>query len=754
MKNAIVWSVMLLFLSTCAVGQKSKSKKNTGVDQVENPLTNEIIWYSRTFIPKDVSGIRSMNSGEQFTTLEVDYRTGNTAIKKWSYADYSELETIVSSKDLMVKKEGKETPLSIEDYTFSADESKLLIATNVSPIYRHSTEAYYYIYELKTKKLYPLSDYELGKQRLAEFSPKKNRVAFVRGNNLFIKDFDTNEETQVTSDGKMNEVINGATDWVYEEEFSFDKGFQWAPGGDKLAYLKFDESEVKQFQMAMYGSLYPYQYTFKYPKAGEDNSIVAVEVYEINSKRTTVFDTGSEADIYLPRIKWANDGYTLMVTRLNRLQNQLDLLVGEFKGGRPNNRGVQTRVVYSEKAETYIDITDNLTFLKDNETFLWTSEKDGYNHLYQINLKNGEEKQITNGKWEVTELLGINENTNTIYYISAESSPMERDLYSIQLDGSKKTKISTRKGQNEVDFSKGMKYFINTHSSANTPDVFSLHKANGKEIKVLEDNAHILENMKKYGFTKKEFLTVTTEDNIDLNAWMIKPPGFDAKKKYPLLMFVYGGPGINTVHDAWGGHNFLWFQMMAQKGYVVVSVDARGTGYRGRDFKHCTYLQLGKYETIDQIAAAKKLGEMPYIDADRIGIFGWSYGGYMSSLCITKGADVFKAAIAVAPVTNWRYYDNVYTERFMRTPQENGENYDSNSPINHVSKLKGNYLLVHGSADDNVHYQNTMEMIDALVNHNKQFDLFIYPNKNHGIYGGPTRLHLFTKMTNFLLENL
>ncbi len=740
MKKLII--VPLLFILSLNVSAQSKA------------LTNETIWKDYAFYNESVSGVRSMNDGENYTSLFSDPKSGMTTIKKFPYNSESQPESIIDLSALIfVGSEGKKR-IKINDYQFNADETKILLATEQESIYRHSTKAYYYVYDIETKKMAELSESSKGKQRLAQFAPLGNKVAFVRENNIFITDLDEKQEIQITSGGKMNEMIFGATDWVYEEEFSFDNGLYWSPDGRKIAYYYFDESKVKQFQLAMYDGLYPSQYEFKYPKAGEDNSVVQVFVYELSSKRTSAFDTGIDTDIYLPRIKWTNDPDVLMVTRMNRLQNKLELMIGDFDETRPNNTGVRTKVIYSEESETYIDITDNLIFLSDNKSFLWSSEKDGYNHLYRINLKDGSSSQLTSGKWDVTELVGVDEENKLIYYLSAEESPMERDLFTIKLNGSSKKKISTRKGQNEVAFSKGFKYYINYHSDANSPYYITLNNSTGEELKTLKDNQRVKDAMNKYGFVEKEFIKIKTKEGIELNAYMMKPQEFKETHQHPVFMHVYGGPGINTVHDAWGGQNFAWFQLLTQKGYIVVSVDARGTGYRGRDFKHCTYLQLGKYETEDQIAAAKWLGDLPYVDKNRIGIFGWSYGGYMSSLCITKGVGTFKSAIAVAPVTNWRYYDNIYTERFMRTPQENGENYDVNSPINHIAELQGNYLLVHGSADDNVHYQNTMEMINALVNANKQFDLFIYPNKNHGIYGGNTRLHLYNKMTNFILDNL
>ncbi|MFN3917944.1 MAG: S9 family peptidase [Flavobacteriales bacterium] len=709
-------------------------------------LTVKDIWASPQFYQDNLYGVRSMNNGEHFTLLE------KGDIVQYAYKNFSKVKTLVTGSQLIPT--GSKTPVSIEDYSFNPTETKVLISTETESIYRHSNKAYYYIYDIKTGQTVPLSDNKLGKQRLAVFSPTNNRIAFVRENNVFIKDLDTDKEIQVTHDGKINEIINGATDWVYEEEFSFDNGIYWNNDGTMLAFYRFDESKVKQFQMAMYGSLYPYQYTFKYPKAGEDNSIVSVHIYDYNENYTTTFRTGIEDDIYFPRIKWTSNSGVLAVFKINRLQNSLEIFTGNFSPNRSKSAAIQTKVVYKETSQTYVDIHDNTHFLTDGKTFLWTSEKSGYNHIYTVDMETSKTFQITKGDFDVTEVYGINEQTKKIYYQAAEDSPMERHVYSINLDGTGKQKLTLQKGTNDAQFSSNFSYFINKHSDANTPLTVTLNQSNGKLIKVLKDNKELRNRLEQYNLSKMEFTTIKNDEGTAMNSWIIKPINFDEKKKYPVFMYVYGGPGINTVNDSWGGPNYMWYQLLAQKGYMVVSVDARGTGYRGEEYKHCTYKQLGKYETEDQIAAAKHLGTLPYVDKSRIGIMGWSYGGYMSSLCITKGADVFKTAIAVAPVTNWRYYDNIYTERFMRTPQENGKNYDENSPINHVSKLKGNYFLIHGSADDNVHYQNAMEMINALVAANKQFDMFIYPDRNHGIYGGNTRNHLFTMMLNYILEKL
>lgn len=715
-------------------------------------IDNKTIWSSGTFRAANVYGVESMNDGLHFTRMT--YLKGGTAIEKFSYETYKSAGIIVSSDQLKYNNEA----ISIDDYDFNFDESKILIASSQEGIYRHSSKSYYFIYDIQTKSLEPLADMSKGKQSLASFSPDGEKVAFVRNNNIFYRFLNNKEEVQVTFDGTINEIINGATDWVYEEEFSFDRGFYWNPKSDRIAYYKFDESQVKEFQMEMYGTLYPDHYKFKYPKAGEANSVVSIHVFELETNRTEPFHLGYNDDIYVPRICWADNGYTLLVQKMTRLQNQVEVFSGSFDPQRQMNIPVATELVFSERSKTYIDVHDNMQLLKDQKTLLWTSELDGYNHIYLVDITTQDVMQVTSGEWEVTNVYGIDQENEIIYFQAAKESPTQREVYKIGTDGSGLTKLSTQSGTSAAEFSAGFKYFLVYHSDANSPFTVSIHgnheKSKLKTPLVIEDNKALLSTMAQYDLSPKTFFTIKGSAGDDLNAWMIKPSNFQKDKKYPVLMFVYGGPGINTVNDEWSYGNYFWFQSLAQKGYIVVSVDARGTGYRGRDFKHSTYLQLGKYETEDQIAAAKNLGEFPYVDKSRIGIFGWSYGGYMSSLCITKGADTFKTAIAVAPVTNWRYYDNVYTERFMRTPQENGENYDVNSPINHVDKLKGNYLLIHGSADDNVHFQNAMEMVDALVKANKQFDFMAYPNKNHGIYGGNTREHLYDLMTNYLLENL
>jgi len=695
------------------------------------------IWGSRMFAPKFLNEVKPMKDGEHYCMLE------NDTINVYLYKTGLKEKMLLSGKQLIP--EGKKEPLGIESYQFSNDEAKLLLPSETEAIYRRSSKSNYFIWDIANQKLTALSD--KGKQRLADFSPDGSKVAFVRDNNMFIKDLVNDSEYQVTTDGLDKNIINGATDWVYEEEFEFSKGFSWSPDGSKIAFYRFDESKVKEYDMQMWGDLYPKEHQYKYPKAGEANSTVSILVYDINAKTTTKMDVGNETDQYIPRIKWTQNANVLCIYRMNRHQNKLELLLSDAQTG-------NSHTIYTEENKYYIEINDDLIFLNNNKHFILTSEKDGYRHIYLYDLQGKLIRQLTKGNWEVTELKGINQKKGIIYFISTENSSINRDVYAISLSGKGKVKLSAKEGTNDVDYSTNFKYYINTFSDANTPPVYSLYNFKGKLIKVLEDNKKLVDKIKEYSFGKLEFFKIKTIEGVELNAYMIKPADFDSTKKYPVLMNVYGGPGVQTVENHWGYFDYIWYQMLAHKGYISVSVDNRGTGGRGEEFKKCTYQQLGKYETTDQIDAALYLGQLKYIDASRIGIWGWSFGGFMATSCITKGADVFKMAIAVAPVTNWRYYDNIYTERFMRTPQENPAGYDDNSPINHVKELKGKFLLVHGTGDDNVHVQNSMDLISALEKNNKQFEMQFYPNKNHNIVGGYTRLHLYQRMTDFILNNL
>jgi dipeptidyl-peptidase-4 len=725
---AIAFSILLF-------NNMSAQKKNIAIED---------IFKKGLFRANGVYGLGSMNDGLHYSTM--DGNDKESFVLRYEYAKESKPDTIV--KESQLKVDGK--VISMDDYSFSPDETQVLISSGTEKIYRHSTRQNYYVFDRKTKSITPISSGE--KQMYATFSPDGKKVGFVRSNNIFIKDLASGKETQVTTDGLQNNIINGATDWVHEEEFSFSVAYFWSPDSKKIAYYKFDESKVKEFSFNEFNEqLYPTEYKFKYPKAGEDNSLVTIHCYDLAAASDKLMDIGKETNQYIPRIKWTMDANTLSLVRLNRHQNKLDLLMDNATTG-------ESKIVYSESSETYIDIHegqgDYVNFTNDKKSFIIMSEKDGFNHLYLFDMNGKLINQITKGNWDVVSYQGIDEKTKTLFYTASETTPTEKDIYSIKLDGSSKKKISSGKGTNIPEFSTGMKYCINNFSDANTPAFISIIDAQGKQIRVLENNESLKKLMTEYNLGKKEMMTFKTTEGVELNGWMLKPADFDPNKKYPVFLTFYGGPGNNAVNNSFGGGGYFWHQLIAEKGYIVMCVDNRGTMYRGKAFKDCTYKQLGKFEVADQIETAKYLGTLPYVDKTRIGTFGWSFGGYLSSLCITKGADYFKMAIAVAPVTNWRYYDNIYTERFMQLPQENASGYDDNSPINFVDKLKGKYLLIAGSGDDNVHYQNTMEMVTALVKANKQFDLFVYPDKNHSISGGNTSLHLYTKMTNYIFDNL
>jgi dipeptidyl-peptidase-4 len=694
--------------------------------------------YTGAFRAKGMDALQSMKNTNQYTVLNSDRATKSQQIDLYDFATLQKVSTLIDTKDFKDLSEG------IDSYTFSKDENQILIANNTSPIFRHSFTADYYVYNRTTKSLTKI----LVQVQEPSFSPDGTKIGFAKSNDLFVYDIASKTTIQVTTDGKKNAIINGITDWVYEEEFAFVRAFDWSADSKKLAYIRFDETEVPQFSMDMYKKdLYPTAETFKYPKAGEKNALVSLHVYDLNSKSSKAINLGNYNDFYIARMKWTNDANVLCAQVLNRHQDNLDLIFVDGTTG-------TAKVVLNEKDKAYVDVTDNLTFLKNN-SFIWTSEKDGYNHIYVYDKTGKLINQVTKGAWEMTNYYGFDEKTKTVFYQSVENGSTVRDVYKISLDGKKKVKLSQQVGTNAATFSPDFTYFINSYSSATVPTTYTLNSSkDGKQVQSIVENTALVDKLKKYDLPNKEFFELTTEKGQKLNAWMIKPKNFDATKKYPVFMFQYSGPGSQQVANQWLNTNDYWFMMLSQEGYITVCVDGRGTGFKGAEFKKCTQKELGKYEVEDQIDAAKVIGNYSYVDKTRIGIFGWSYGGFMSSNCLFKGADVFKMAIAVAPVTNWRFYDSIYTERYMQTPQENASGYDDNSPINHVSKLKGNFLLIHGTADDNVHVQNSMQMIEALVQANKQFDWAIYPDKNHGIFGGKTRIQLYTKMTNFIKEKL
>ena len=697
-------------------------------------ITVEAI-YQGTFKTEGLAELRSLKNGKEYTVLNVDETNKASQIDKYSYQTLEKTETIVSSESL-------DGVSSFSTYEFSTDETKLLLATDVEPIYRHSRLGIYYVYDIPSKSLTKVFE---SKIQEPTFSPDGKQIVYGYDNNLYLFDLETKNTNQVTNDGAKNKIINGITDWVYEEEFAFVRAFEWNSNGTKIAFLRFDETDVPEFSMDVYGTdLYPKPQVFKYPKAGENNAQVSLHIYDLKSGEVSNVDLGNA--YYIPRVKWMNNPNKLSVQTINRHQNHLRLHAVDAASN-------SVELLMEEKDKAYVGITDNLTFLAD-DSFIWTSEEDGYNHIYLYSEDGPLMNQVTKGDWEVTKYYGYDQNEDRIYYQSTENGSINRGIYSIDSSGKNKKALAVELGNNRADFSSDFTYFINTHSSAVTPPKYTLHKAlSGKKVKDIKNNEALLSELKDYQTSPKEFSTLAINGN-DLNMYMIKPKDFDPSKKYPLLMYQYSGPGSQNVSNTWNGTNDYWHQILVSEGYVVACVDGRGTGFKGRDFKKVTYMNLVKYETEDQIAAAKKLSELPYIDEERTGIWGWSFGGHMSTNCILKGNDVFETAIAVAPVTSWRFYDTIYTERFMRTPAENQAGYDDNSPFNYPELLKGNYLLVHGSGDDNVHVQNSMRMIEALIQANKQFEWAIYPDKNHGIYGGNTRIHLFNKMTNFIKSNL
>ena len=715
---------LFLFLCFTVVGQQKIT-----IDEI----------YNGTFRAKGMDELQSMKNTNQYTVLNADRQSRSMQIDLYDFATLKKVSTLIDTKS------HKELSNGIDSYTFDASEKMILLACNTNQIFRHSFTADYYLYDIANKKLKKIFDFQVQEPT---FSPDGKKIAYAKENNLYVYDLASDKSTPITTDGQKNSIINGITDWVYEEEFAFVKAFDWSADSKKVAYIRFDESQVPEFSMSMFGKeLYPMMQTFKYPKAGEKNALVSLHIYDLNANAVKNVNLGNYNDFYIARMKWTNDANTLSAQVLNRHQNNLDLLFIDGNSG-------TAKVVLNEKDKAYVDVTDNLTFLKDN-SFIWTSEKDGFNHIYLYD-KNGKLKnQLTKGKWEVTNYYGLDEKTNTVFYQSVENGSINRDVYRIGLDGKNKVRLSQNTGTNAATFSPNFQYYINTFSSASQPTTYTLNEAKaGKQVQVIENNESLAAKLKSYNLPAKEFFVLKTAKGNELNAWMIKPKDFDPAKKYPVFMYQYSGPGSQQVNNEWNSTDDYWFVMLSQQGYIVACVDGRGTGFKGADFKKVTQLQLGKYEVEDQIDAAKVIGNYAFVDKARIGIFGWSYGGFMASNCIMKGNDVFKMAIAVAPVTNWRFYDSVYTERYMTTPQENAGGYDDNSPINHVDKLKGKFLLIHGSGDDNVHVQNSMQMMEALIQANKQFDSQIYPDNNHGIYGGKTRIQLYTKMTNFIKENL
>ncbi len=702
-----------------------------------------------TYRAQGISGLKPMLDGEHYTQISSDHKR----IVKYSFKTGEEVGTlfdVTTARDCDLK--------SFDDYILSPDEKLILIQTETKPIYRHSFTAVYYIYNVKNNKMEPLSNN--GPQQVPLFSPDGNQIAFVRNNNIYlVKLLFSNSESQVTKDGEYNHVLNGIPDWVYEEEFSFNRAFDFSADSKMIAYVRFDESAVPMFSFPWYKGLapektsyatYPGAYEYKYPKAGEVNSKVSVHTYDIKSHVTRKMDLQIDSDGYIPRIKFTSDPEKLAIMTLNRHQNRLDLYMA-------NPRSGLCKVAIRDEAEQYIKESaySNIKFYPEHIVMM--SEKDGYNHLYLYTIAGNLVKQITKGQFEVTSFLGWDQKANVFYYASNEGSPLRTAIYKIDGKG-KKTKLSTRTGSNSAIFSTNQKYYINTFSNISTPTLITLNDNRGKELTTLLDNSKLKAQTAQLNMPQKEFFTFRTSSGVELNGWMMKPANFNANKKYPVILHQYSGPGSQQVIDRWGigsfGDGGLFEAYMCDKGYIMVCVDGRGTGGRGAAFEKCTYLQLGVKEAEDQVETALYLGTLPYIDGKRIGIWGWSFGGYNTLMSMSDGSGAFKAGVAIAAPSDWRFYDTVYTERFMRTPKENAEGYDAGSAIKRAPQLKGSLLLIHGTADDNVHYQNCAEYSEALVQAGIQFDMQVYTNRNHGIFGGKTREHLMNRVANFFIQNL
>lgn len=678
-------------------------------------------------------------------TLEDLFKKGTFRSEPFGGFESSE-EALFNAADI---KDESGKGIATEDYALSGDKKRILFFNGREPIYRRSSKSTVYLYDVAAKTTIQLNK---GKILHPTFSPDGSKIAYVFENNLYVYDIASAKTTAVTTDGKWNYIINGNCDWVYEEEFEFTRAFDWSPKGNYIAYYKFDETKVKEYNMTLYNNQYNVDYRYKYPKAGEENSRIEIHLYNVSSGKDVKaqFEGG---DIYIPRIKWTQADDQLVVYWLNRHQNHLKLLLTNAANG-------AATPIYDETNKYYIEINDNWWFLKDGKSFLFTSEMNGYTQLYLHSIDGKKKIQISKQKADIAEVNGVDEANGLVYFTLAYPTPMDRNLFVSDFEGKNTEQLTTGAGWHRAEFNNDYSQFYDYYSNINTPTIISLYdvKRSNKQVtavknKVQTENNKLKDVMAQYELGKTEFIRVPNSKGDTLNGWMLKPANFDPSKKYPVLFCNYGGPGSQQVANRFGAASF-WHQMLAQNGFIVVSVDNTGTGFRGEEFKKKTYLRLGEKEIEDQIDAAKYLGNLSYIDKNRIGHWGWSFGGFMSSLAITKGAEIFNAAVAVAPVTSWRFYDNIYTERFMRTPQENAKGYEETAPINYVDRIKGKFLIVHGTGDDNVHFQNSVQMIEAMIQKNIDFESGYYPNKAHGISGGNATFHLYNKMTAWLYENL
>lgn len=722
--SLVIVNVLILFITVCVAQTKD--------------LSVESIYSNRDFFGKGLSGVQWFDGGEKYSFMKMDPETKAISIFQHNVKTGAE-GILISANQLKINEDDK--PLSIQNYSWSPDERYVLF-TGVLFARSIKTGGTFYIYDTWKKNFFVLAESD-EEQVNATFSPDSKKLAFVRNNNLWCVDIETKKETQLTFDGS-DVILNGLFDWVYEEEFSIINGIEWSPDSKKIAFWRLDQSPEPIVKIQKYDSLHLNYYEMRYPKAGDNNAIVKIGIVNLEDHKTVWAELGDETDIYIPRIKFTADPNLLSIQRMNRLQNKMELLFADALTGK-------SKTILTFTDPCWVDVNDDLTFLKDKKHFIWASEQDGWNHLYLFNYEGKLINQITKGEWEVDKLLQVDEANKRLYYTSSERSPLRRDLFSISFDGKDKKRLTEDEGTHIVNVSPNCKYFIDRYSNINKMTNIYLYQTDGVKLSdlVVNDMAVIF---KEYNLAKTEILTFTTEDGVELNCWMMKPANFDPDKKYPVLFDIYGGPGSQAVLDQWG--RLLWNQLIAQKGYIIFSVDPRGTGFRGKAFRNLAYKQMGYWESNDFIQAAKYLSSLPYVDSKRIGIWGWSYGGFSSALTLFKGADYFKMAIAVAPVTNWRFYDNIYTERYMSLPKYNEAGYDTNSVLHYVNNYKGKLLLVHGTLDDNVHFQNSVKLVEKLIDANKQFQTMFYPEKEHSIYGGMARIHLYNMMLEFILREL
>lgn len=719
MKNNILLLIALMFATLTSSGEKSEEYLKA--------------FTSRSLRPERMNELKAMSDGEHYTMLADEGKKIVMYNFKTGKAEKTLLD-VENTKGAKIK--------SITGYEFDSTENRILVSTERNYIYRRSFNTAYFIYNVSRNELESLSDKEES-QQMAHFSPNGRFVAFASGNNMFIKKLMYDTEVQITKDGKLNEIINGTPDWVYEEEFGLTCCFVWSKDSKLLAWIRFDESDVKEFAFDKYDYPYDKSYKYKYPKAGETNSSVSVLVYDIENRTTKQMDCGEGNEIYFPIMKWTNNPDVFALVRMNRNQTELDLLAVNARSG------VAT-VLVREKEEEYIDYENYncLTFTEDN-SFVALSERDGWKHIFMYNQNGRMLKQLTKGNWEVTDVYNYNVKTGECWFQATKEKSTERHIYKLDKKGNI-TCLDSKPGTHSAVVTD--KYIINDFCDNETPDIYTLYDSKGKKIRTIIDNNDLKNRIAAYQLPKKEFFTLKTAEGIELNAWIVKPKEMKAGKKYPLVMVQYSGPGSQEVKNRFA---LDWEMYLAMEGYVVACVDPRGTGARGRVFRNCSYKQLGIIETHDQIEAAKVLGQMEFIDPQRICIWGWSYGGFMALNCmINGGGDIFKAGIAIAPVTDWRLYDSSYTERFMQTPQSNDQGYEKSEIISKAGQLKGKLLLCHGTADDNVHIQHSMLFVENMIKAGVDFEMQIYPNKNHSILGNETRLHLYRRFNKFLKDNL